>query len=44
MNNFEYFIGMMNELIKFGYNEFNLNLGCLFGIVVVKYKGLGFFL
>ncbi|NSB89070.1 tRNA dihydrouridine synthase [Clostridium saccharobutylicum] len=41
-NNSEYFIGTMNELTKFGYNEFNLNLGCPSGTVVAKHKGSGF--
>lgn len=41
-NNSEYFIGTVNELTKFGYNEVNLNLGCPSGTVVSKHKGSGF--
>jgi tRNA-dihydrouridine synthase len=41
-NNAEYFIHTMNELVKFGYNEINLNLGCPSGTVVAKHKGSGF--
>ena len=41
-NNSEYFIGTMNEIAKFGYNEVNLNLGCPSGTVVAKNKGSGF--
>lgn len=41
-NNSEYFIGTVNEIVKFGYNEVNLNLGCPSGTVVAKYKGSGF--
>lgn len=41
-NNSEYFIGTVNELTKFGYDEINLNLGCPSGTVVSKYKGSGF--
>ena len=41
-NNSEYFIGTVNEISKFGYNEVNLNLGCPSGTVVAKYKGSGF--
>ncbi|MVX67206.1 diguanylate cyclase [Clostridium chromiireducens] len=41
-NNSEHFIGTVNELTKFGYDEINLNLGCPSGTVVAKYKGSGF--
>lgn len=41
-NNSEYFIGTVNELTKFGYDEINLNLGCPSGTVVSKHKGSGF--
>jgi len=41
-NNSDYFIGTMNEIAKFGYDEFNLNLGCPSGTVVSKHKGSGF--
>lgn len=41
-NNSEYFIGTINEIAKFGYNEVNLNLGCPSGTVVAKHKGSGF--
>ncbi|EKQ56816.1 MULTISPECIES: tRNA-dihydrouridine synthase family protein [unclassified Clostridium] len=41
-NNSEYFIGTARELIDFGYDEINLNLGCPAGTVVAKYKGSGF--
>jgi tRNA-dihydrouridine synthase len=41
-NNSEYFIGTVNELIKLGYDEINLNLGCPSGTVVAKNKGSGF--
>ena len=41
-NNSEYFIGTVNEISKFGYNEVNLNLGCPSGTVVAKHKGSGF--
>ena len=41
-NNSEYFIGTVNEIAKFGYDEVNLNLGCPSGTVVAKYKGSGF--
>lgn len=41
-NNAEYFIGTVNELTKFGYDEINLNLGCPSGTVVAKCKGSGF--
>lgn len=41
-NNSEHFIGTVNELSKFGYNEINLNLGCPSGTVVTKHKGSGF--
>jgi tRNA-dihydrouridine synthase len=41
-NNSEYFIGTVNELAKFGYDEINLNLGCPSGTVVAKHKGSGF--
>jgi tRNA-dihydrouridine synthase len=41
-NNSEYFIGTVNELTKFGYDEINLNLGCPSGTVVAKHKGSGF--
>lgn len=41
-NNSEYFIGTVEELTKFGYNEINLNLGCPSGTVVAKHKGSGF--
>lgn len=41
-NNSEYFIGTVNEIVKFGYNEVNLNLGCPSGTVVAKHKGSGF--
>lgn len=41
-NNSEYFIGTMNEIAKFGYDEINLNLGCPSGTVVAKHKGSGF--
>lgn len=41
-NNAEYFIGTVNELTKFGYDEINLNLGCPSGTVVAKHKGSGF--
>ena len=41
-NNSEYFIGTVNELTKFGYDEINLNLGCPSGTVVAKNKGSGF--
>lgn len=41
-NNAEYFIYTVNELIKFGYDEINLNLGCPSGTVVAKHKGSGF--
>jgi len=41
-NNSEYFVGTVNEIIKFGYNEVNLNLGCPSGTVVAKHKGSGF--
>lgn len=41
-NNSEYFIGTVNEIAKFGYDEVNLNLGCPSGTVVAKHKGSGF--
>ncbi len=41
-NNSEYFTDTVNELIKFGYDEVNLNLGCPSGTVVAKHKGSGF--
>lgn len=41
-NNSEHFIGTVNELTKFGYDEINLNLGCPSGTVVAKCKGSGF--
>ncbi|MDS0524693.1 tRNA-dihydrouridine synthase family protein [Clostridium sp. SHJSY1] len=41
-NNAEHFIYTANELIKFGYTELNLNLGCPSGTVVSKGKGSGF--
>ncbi|WP_160685433.1 tRNA-dihydrouridine synthase family protein [Clostridium sp. C2-6-12] len=41
-NNSEYFIGTVNEIAKFGYDEINLNLGCPSGTVVAKCKGSGF--
>lgn len=41
-NNSEYFIGTVNEIAKFGYDEVNLNLGCPSGTVVTKNKGSGF--
>ncbi|MFW2487881.1 tRNA dihydrouridine synthase [Clostridium chromiireducens] len=41
-NNSEHFIGTVNELTKFGYDEINLNLGCPSGTVVTKCKGSGF--
>lgn len=41
-NNSEYFIGTVNEISKFGYDEVNLNLGCPSGTVVAKHKGSGF--
>ncbi|MHC1682625.1 MAG: tRNA dihydrouridine synthase [Clostridiaceae bacterium] len=41
-NNSEYFIGTVDELKKFGYDEINLNLGCPSGTVVSKHKGSGF--
>lgn len=41
-NNSEYFIGTVDELTKFGYDEINLNLGCPSGTVVAKHKGSGF--
>lgn len=41
-NNSNYFIGTVNELTKFGYDEINLNLGCPAGTVVAKHKGSGF--
>lgn len=41
-NNSENFVGTVNEIIKFGYNEVNLNLGCPSGTVVAKHKGSGF--
>lgn len=41
-NNSEHFIGTVNKLTKFGYDEINLNLGCPSGTVVAKHKGSGF--
>lgn len=41
-NNSEYFIHTMKDLMKFGYKEINLNLGCPAGTVVAKNKGSGF--
>lgn len=41
-NNSEYFLGTVDEIAKFGYDEVNLNLGCPSGTVVAKHKGSGF--
>ena len=41
-NNSEDFIKVAKELIDYGYNEVNLNLGCPSGTVVSKRKGAGF--
>lgn len=41
-NNSEYFINTSRELVKYGYKEVNLNLGCPASTVVTKGKGSGF--
>lgn len=41
-NNSEGFIKTARELMEFGYDEINLNLGCPSGTVVSKSKGSGF--
>lgn len=41
-NKADQFIKACKELNAFGYQEFNLNLGCPSGTVVAKYKGSGF--
>ncbi len=41
-NKAEHFTGLQKELIKLGYNEINLNLGCPAPTVVTKGKGAGF--
>ena len=41
-NNAEDFLKTANDIVKFGYDEINLNLGCPSGTVVAKKKGSGF--
>jgi len=41
-NNAEDFLKTANDIVQFGYNEINLNLGCPSGTVVAKKKGAGF--
>lgn len=41
-NNAEDFLKTANDIVGFGYNEINLNLGCPSGTVVAKKKGSGF--
>lgn len=41
-NNAEYFIAIAKDLLEYGYDEINLNLGCPSGTVVSKGKGSGF--
>lgn len=41
-NNSDHFIKTVDMLLKYGYKEVNLNLGCPSGTVVSKYKGSGF--
>lgn len=41
-NNAEDFLKTAKDIMQFGYNEINLNLGCPSGTVVAKRKGSGF--
>ena len=41
-NDSEGFIRTARQLMEFGYNEINLNLGCPSGTVVSKFRGSGF--
>ncbi len=41
-NNAEDFLKTANDIVQFGYDEINLNLGCPSGTVVAKNKGSGF--